>query len=103
MDKFGKTVNTFFFLTYGAENHEVTFERIVTNAYSSVGGTKSLNWYEWGWGIILKPTPLVKFLTPNQTVYGTLYFRMGEYYSINELQCRKGGQTNPIFTVDLRT
>jgi hypothetical protein len=100
-----KTATNYFFLTIGTENHEVEANRVSISAYNSQDAQKSLNSYTHGWGLIMEPTPLVKYLSPNQTVYGKIYCTISDYASVNELVWREVGypQKNPIFTVDLKS
>jgi hypothetical protein len=87
------TAINYFFLTIGTENHEVEANRLSISAYNSQDAMKSLNSYAHGWGVIMEPTPLVKYLSPNQTVYGKLYCTISDYASVNELVWREVGMT----------
>ena len=100
-----QTMYNYFFLTIGTENQEVEANRLTISAYNSNDAMKSLNYYAWGMGIIMEPTPLVKYLTPNQMVYGKLYCTISDYASVNELVWREVGypQKNPSLTVDLKS
>jgi hypothetical protein len=92
-------VNSYtFVLADGSGNHQVTpdYSLISTNYQQQI---------EWGMGIIMPNAQQVTLLEPNQTVYGYLYFAVGENYTPNQLLCIKGYYINasakPNFAINL--
>lgn len=97
-DRFSNAVGSYtFLLTYGAENHQEIPDYYLVNSNGQN--------IEWEMGIVMPNAQQVTSLLPNQTVYGYLYFGMGEYYTPNQLLCVEGyytnGNTNPTFAVNL--
>ena len=57
----------------------------------------------WEMGILMPNAQEVTTLAPHQTVYGYLYFIVGENYTPNLLQCIQGFNSNPNFAVNLKS
>ena len=100
MERFRKAENQQLVLTFGAENHEVYPVSGFTSPYGSLAGSKNLN---WGWGITMMNALDITSLLPFQTVYGALYFIMCDYYTLNELICREGFNSQPNFAISLKS
>lgn len=99
-DRFAKAVSgKTFVLTYGAENHEAyALTSAIAHGWSAAS-VESLYWFS---GINKMYSTQIDSMTPNQIIYGVIFFTIGQYYTPNELILREGYQPNPIFTVNLR-
>jgi len=73
-------------LAYGAENHQAIpdFYFVDPNGKSAV----------WEMGILMPNAQEITSVAPNQTMYGYLYFSIGEYYKPNQLLCIQNYYTN---------
>ena len=101
MDRYSKVLQSDnFVLTYGEENHEARPQTGYIDTTGMVAGMINLN---WAWGINMMNAKDVTSLAPHQTVYGSLIFFVGEYYSPNTLLCREGYNSNPNFAVNLKS
>jgi hypothetical protein len=95
-DRFEKAIGfgteSTFVLTYGAENHQAYV------LYSVDTNSQNLYWFS---GINKMDDSKIDSMSPNQTIYGVIFFVIGENYTPNELQYKQGLATTPIFTVSL--
>jgi hypothetical protein len=92
-DEVRKAQSYNFALKYGQDNQEALPK----------AGYSGLNSYEWHWAINMLDAKDITALAPHQTVYGSLIFVVGEYYTVNQLICRDGFVgSNPVFAVNLK-
>jgi len=99
-DRFSNAVGSYtFVLTYGDENHQVP-----SDYYFSDSNGQSA---EWQMGILFPNAQDITSLAPNQTIYGYIYFPIGEYYTPNQVLCIQNYYTNanssPTFAVNLKS